>query len=176
MPAVPGATLAVAGGDDEGIGPGLESLARSLGVAERVLFLGAVHGADRTALLHRSALLVLPSHSENFGNVVLEAMAAGTPVVVSGGVGLAEEVRRSGTGLVTAGDPASLGAALAELLADPDRLSRMGEAGRRAVRERYTWDRVAAAMEGVYRELLDGEAAPAVATPAGSLSRTGARP
>jgi glycosyltransferase involved in cell wall biosynthesis len=147
LAAVPGALLAVAGNDEEGIRPALERLARDAGVAERVRFLGPVHGADKGALLHRTAALALPSRSENFGNVILEAWAAGRPVVVTPEVGLAAAVRETGAGIVLDGD---LGRALRELLADPDRLDAMGRRGAEAVRERFGWPVVAAAMEGIY--------------------------
>jgi glycosyltransferase involved in cell wall biosynthesis len=148
---VPGATLAVAGGDAEGILPALQAAASGAGVAARVHFVGEVHGADRAALLHRSTALVLPSHSENFGNVVLEAMAAGTPVVVSPEVGLADEVRDSACGVVVENEPESLAAALRELLARPAaERAALGRAGRAAARERFGWDGVAAAMEAAY--------------------------
>jgi glycosyltransferase involved in cell wall biosynthesis len=147
---VPGAALAVAGNDEEGLRPGLERLARDSGVAERVAFLGPVHGPDKAALLHRTTALVLPSRSENFGNVVLEAWAAGRPVVVTPEVGLAETVRETGAGIVADGD---LGEALRELLADPDRLAAMGRRGTEAVRERFGWAAVAEEMERVYRRV-----------------------
>jgi glycosyltransferase involved in cell wall biosynthesis len=150
---VPDATLALAGGDDEGIRPRLEQSARAAGVADRILFLGPVDGAARTALLHRSAVLALTSYSENFGNAVLEAMAAGTPVLVTEEVGLATEVKSSGAGVVCAGEPSAVGAALRDLLADPERRATMGRAGRGAVAQRYGWAQVAAEMEGVYRQL-----------------------
>lgn len=154
LPRAPKATLAIAGGDEEGIGPSLEELARQHGVADRVRFLGAVQGADRTALLHRSTLLALTSYSENFGNSVLEAMAAGTPVLVTPEVGIAEEVQRSGAGVVATGDPVTLGAALDTLLSDPIELKAMGERGLAAVAERYRWDRIGAAMERAYVDIL----------------------
>jgi len=100
--------------------------------------------------------LVLPSYSENFGNVVLEAMAVGCPVVVTPEVGAAEIVRESGAGEVVDGDPSVLGPALARLLADRAGRLAMGERGRRVVRERYTWPAVAERMEEVYREILSG--------------------
>ena len=145
---VPGALLAVAGNDEEGILPRLERLARDAGLTERLRFLGPVHGGDKAALLHRAAALVLPSRSENFGNVVLEAWAAGRPVAVTPEVGLAATVRETGAGIVADGD---LGAALRGLLADPARLDEMGRRGMEAVRERFGWPAVAREMEEVYR-------------------------
>lgn len=142
----PGAVLAVAGNDEEGIRPDLEGLARDADVAERVVFLGPVHGMDKAALLHRAAALVLPSRSENFGNVVLEAWAAGRPVVVTPGVGLAGSVRETGGGIVAE----DLGEALRDLLTHPQTADEMGRRGAEAVRSRFGWAAVAARMEEVY--------------------------
>jgi glycosyltransferase involved in cell wall biosynthesis len=150
----PGAVLAVAGNDDEGYRPELERLAREADVADRVLFLGAVGGADKAALLHRAAALVLPSYSENFGNSVLEALAVGRPAVVTPEVGLAAVLRETGSGRVVAGDPESLGGALRELLADPAAADVMGRRGAETARERFGWATVAAAMESVYQRVL----------------------
>jgi glycosyltransferase involved in cell wall biosynthesis len=154
----PETTLAVAGNDEEGIRPRLENLAREAGVADRVVFLGPVDGADKAALLQHCAALVLPSYSENFGNSVLEAMAAGRPVAVTPEVGLAGVVREERAGIVADGAPAVLGEALRALLADPEREA-MGRRGAEAARRRFGWEAVAAQMEGVYRESL-GEHAP----------------
>ncbi len=79
--------------------------------------------------------------------MILEAWAAGRPVAATPEVGLAATVRETGAGVVAEGD---LGAALRELLADPDRLDAMGRRGAEVVRERFGWPVVAAAMEGIY--------------------------
>lgn len=147
---VPGVNLALAGNDEERITPDLQRLAREHGVADRTVFLGPVHGPEKAALLHRASALVLPSTSENFGNVVLEAWAAGRPAVVTPGVGLAAAVRETGAGVVAEGDPVRLGDALRDLLADPDRLDDMGRRGAEAVRERFGWAAVAREMEDLY--------------------------
>ena len=99
------ARLVIAGNDEEQYRPALEERARQLGLADRVTFTGPVHGAGKAALLTGAQLLVLPSYSENFGNVVLEAMAAGRPVVVTPEVGLAPVVTSTGAGLVADGGP-----------------------------------------------------------------------
>lgn len=151
---VPGVTLTLAGNDEEGITPDLQRLAREHGVADRTVFLGPVHGPEKAALLHRTAALVLPSTSENFGNVVLEAWAAGRPAVVAPGVGLAQAVRETGAGIVADGDPVRLGDALRDLLADPDRLDEMGRRGSEVVRERFGWAAVARDMEALYLRVL----------------------
>jgi glycosyltransferase involved in cell wall biosynthesis len=151
---LPGAALAIAGNDEEGYRAKLERLAAAAGVAGRVHYLGPVHGADKAALLRRADLLVLASYSENFGNVVLEAMAAGLPVVVTPEVGLAEVVREHGAGTVCDGDPPRLAAALRQLLDDPQARRAMGRRGAEAAARRFGWETVAARMEEVYGEIL----------------------
>ena len=153
---VPAAVLAVAGNDEEGYLPKLRRIARDVGVAERVAFLGFVSGNDRAALLHHAAALVLPSYSENFGNAVLEAMAAARPVVVTPEVGLAPVVREERAGIVAAGDPGELAAALRELLADPTLAGEMGRHGAAAAVRRFGWPAMAESMERVYAEILRG--------------------
>lgn len=154
LPLIKRARLVVAGGDEDGYQPALERTIATLGVQERVLFLGPVAGDDKAALLGSACALVLPSYSENFGNAVLEAMAAGCPVVVTPEVGLSSLVERSGAGVVVPGEPAQLAAALQDLLADPCRRREMGLRGRRIAAERFGWDRVAAEMEGVYARIV----------------------
>lgn len=160
MAAVPGAVLAVAGNDEEGYTPKLRRLAEEAGLAGRVVFLGAVDGADRAALLNRAAVLALPSHSENFGNAVLEALAVGCPAVVTPEVGLASLVSAEGCGIVAPGDPRALGEALRQVLADAERRQEMGRRGALAAR-RYSWAAVAESMEEVYRSVLAGAASAA---------------
>lgn len=143
MRLLPEARLTIAGNDEE-------NYRVTLPHAENVRFIGPVSGEAKDELLRRAAALVLPSYSENFGNVVLEAMAVGAPVVVTPEVGLAAEVERSGAGVVTPNDPPTLAAALRALLADPARRAEMGRRGRAVVEARYTWERVAAQMEELY--------------------------
>jgi len=143
MRLLPEARLTVAGNDEENYRTTLPEL-------DNVRFVGPVSGEAKQELLRRAAALVLPSYNENFGNSVLEAMAVGTPVVVTPEVGLAAEVERSGAGIVTPNEPAQLATALRALLADPQRRAAMGRGGRAAVEARYSWERIAVQMEEVY--------------------------
>jgi glycosyltransferase involved in cell wall biosynthesis len=152
---VPGLTLVVAGNDDEDYWPKMRKLADELGIAGRIRNVGFVEGKRKESLIARAALLALPSYSENFGNVVLEAMALGVPVVVTPEVGLAHVVAETRSGLVVEGEPALLAAAIASLVGDPALRRRLGDNGRTAA-TLYTWDSVAKRIEHEYRSLVDG--------------------
>ena len=147
-----GARVLIAG-DGEHRGA-LEAKAGELGLVASgaVSFLGRC-GAPRVAgLLSGAAALVVPSTYEGMPLVVLEAMAAGIPVVASRVSGIPEVVVDGETGwLVPAEDPAALAGALAEVLADRAEARRRGEAGRLRVAERYRPEAVA----GLWREIVE---------------------
>jgi len=148
----PGIRLVVAGNDEEGYASKLELLATRFAVRERVIFAGPVYGDDKAALIAQARALVLPSYSENFGNVVLEAMAAGRPVIVSAAVGVADLVRDNDCGVVIEDGAEQLGRAIAHVAADPEAGDEMGRRGQ-TVAGRYSWDSVAAQMEALYQSL-----------------------
>ena len=145
--------VVVAGIDDEGLRVSLEADAARLGLADRLVFTGPVAGAGKQALLANAQLLVLPSYSENFGNVVLEAMAAGCPVIVTPEVGAAPIVAAAGAGWVVSGEPSILGSRISSLAANAELRAGMSARAREAARD-YTWDSVAGQMESVYGGLL----------------------
>jgi glycosyltransferase involved in cell wall biosynthesis len=160
---IPDIPLVIAGNDDEEYQPKLLELARTLGVADRVIFLGPVSDAHKWSLYERALMFVLPSYSENFGNVVAEAMAMGCPVVVTSEVGIAPLVEAAGAGVVTDGAPEKLAVTIRELLLDPQRRQEMGRRGVEAAKTRLSWEGVVASTEALYREMLrqdaDGAAA-----------------
>jgi glycosyltransferase involved in cell wall biosynthesis len=156
---IPDIPLVIAGNDDEGYRAVVETLAKSLGVADRLIFVGPVNDSLKWALYEHAQLFVLPSYSENFGNVVAEAMAMGCPVVVSPEVGIAALVQASGAGVVTDGTPQRLAAAIRGLLADDALRSEMGRRGRETARSRLSWSGVAAQMELLYLRILDSRIA-----------------
>jgi glycosyltransferase involved in cell wall biosynthesis len=154
----PGIHAVIAGPDDDGNRASLERLACECGVAGRLRFLDPVHGAAKWSLLRNARVLVLPSQSENFGNAVLEAMAVGTPVLVSPGVGLARAVQDAGCGLVVEPEPGALGAALEQLWRNAPLRRAMGARGRALAERAYALPRVAGQMADLYRSILDARA------------------
>lgn len=151
---VPDIPLVIAGNDDENYRPRLEELARSVGVADRVLFVGPASDVQKWALYARAQLFVLPSYSENFGNVVAEAMAMGCPSLVTAEVGIAPLLTATGAGKVVSGAPEALAAEVRELLADPAARQEMGRRGAEAARAELSWPGVAAQVERLYRDML----------------------
>jgi len=133
--------------------PGLEALARSLGLADRVRFAGPIDDADLPALYAGAALLALPSLEEGFGLPALEAMACGTPVVAADR-GAIPEVVGDAAVLVDPEDEPALGAALARVLSTPalrTELSRRGLARAQAFSPDRTAGRVLALLRQVSR-------------------------
>ncbi|MBC8724701.1 glycosyltransferase [Paraburkholderia sp. 31.1] len=92
--------LVVAGPDDHGLGARLRREAVRLGIADRVSWPGMVTGAHKWSLLRAADVMVLPSHQENFGVVVAEALACGVPVLLTDKVGIWQEVIADGAGFV----------------------------------------------------------------------------
>src|SRR6266511_953976 len=133
---VSGATLRIVGdGTDR---PRLERIARTLGVAERVRFLGSVDDAALKRLYATSDVFALPSVQEGFGLVYLEAMAHGLPCVIASGTATAEVVDPGGTGIaVDPGDVDQLADAICVLLNDRACWLRMSRAAADAFQERY---------------------------------------
>lgn len=125
----------------------LEALARSLGVEDRVEFLGFVSDEDKLDLFRRSWVHVLTSPKEGWGIANMEAAACGTPTVSSDSPGLRESVLDGETGLlVPHGDVAALSRAVLELLDDDEGRAAMGHAAVRFARA-FSWDASAEAME-----------------------------
>jgi glycosyltransferase involved in cell wall biosynthesis len=139
--------------------PALEAEIRALGLEDRVRLLG--HRHDAAALLGACDVFVLPSLFEGLPVSVLEAMAAGRPVVATAVVGTTEAVVDGVTGLlVPPRDPAALARAISRLLEDPELARRLGAAGRARVEERFSADAMAHRVSDLYDEILAAPAPP----------------
>lgn len=126
----------------------------SHGMLRTTSFDGALRRSELAERIRRATLMLVPSHSETFGLVALEAAASGVPVIARDAGGLREAVLDGETGILVPGDdPRDWARATEELLADPDRLASLGESARAHALTR-SWGASAAGLLDVYRALL----------------------
>jgi glycosyltransferase involved in cell wall biosynthesis len=115
----PEAVLVVAGDGDKTLLEGLKRQANQLGLGEGILWAGFLQGEIKRNALADADLFVLPSHSENFGVAVVEAMGCGVPVIVSDQVGIHREIAEAEAGLVVECSVPQLEEALTRAVCDP---------------------------------------------------------
>ncbi|HEX7329892.1 MAG TPA: glycosyltransferase [Pyrinomonadaceae bacterium] len=120
---------------------------------DRILFTGWLEGERKNVVLSRASLLALPSHQENFGLCVMEALAYSVPVLVSPNVNLATEIASAKAGWISAIDKESLAAKLAEALQGEEELARRGRAGKQ-LSQKYSWENAARDLTQLYTEIL----------------------
>ena len=134
-------------------------LAAELGIARRFKWLGQIDRPGKLRLLDSIDVFAMPTiHPEAKGLPVIEALAAGVPVVAPAHGGFPELLGASAGGerpglLHVPADPADLARAISMVLDDPERATRMGRAGHEIVRERHTFDTMAAGHEAIYERL-----------------------
>lgn len=134
----------------------LKNKAMDLSVANRIYFTGYIDDETRDFLYREAAVAVFPSLYEPFGMVVLEAMAAGTPVVVADVGGLSEIVAHEVNGLkFYTGNPNSLADNVLRLLYEPDLAAQLAATAEQEIRRLYTWQEIARQTQLVYAEVKD---------------------
>lgn len=147
-----GVDVVFAGPDGGAVGPLRRQLER-LGLASRAHFVGSLHGRDKVAAFAGCACFCLPSRQEGFSMAILEAMACRRPVVITEACHF-PEVSSAGAGVVVQGEGDAIVSALAgamdAVLSSSERARGMGEAGRRLVEDRFTWDAAAALCVDAY--------------------------
>jgi len=136
------------------VGGGIEQAALTARAAERGVlgaFSFAGHCEDVANRLADADIFVLPTRSDASPNAVVEAMAAGLPIVVSDVDGVSELIEDGRSGLLVPPDsPRALAQTLCQLMADPSAASRLGAAARQRALARHSFERMVAAFEGVY--------------------------
>ena len=150
------AHLCIAGPDREGYAPALQRLARSHGVERRVRFAGMVEGAEKFALLAAADVLALPSRYENFGLVVIEALAAGTPAVISDQVATWRDLVPAGVAAAVPLRCKPLAKRLSCWLNAPEHLQRLGERARCYARKHHNQDVIAQRWCAHYDRIVRG--------------------
>jgi glycosyltransferase involved in cell wall biosynthesis len=147
--------IVFAGPDGDGMKAKLQRRADDLGVANRVKILGAVFGKEKWNAFRDADVFVLPSQNENFGNSACEAIAVGTPVIVTDKCGVAP-LLADVAGLVVEHDARAIERALERVLWGPGVHEQLS-AGCKKVLARLDWDGPAQEMENLYERLVKGE-------------------
>ncbi|QJC53988.1 glycosyltransferase family 1 protein [Paenibacillus albicereus] len=136
-----------------GDGPALPEL--KAGAPDGAIFAGYREGEELAELYASADLFVFPSSTETFGNVALEAMASGLPVIGADAGGIRESVRHEATGLLCPpGDAAAFAAAIERLAASPDEARRMGEEGRKHALSQ-SWEAILDDLLDQYGEVIE---------------------
>ena len=149
-------TLVVAGEGEPAYVERCKGLAARLGIDDSVRWLGHITSESKVALLHEADAYVLPSLSENFGNSIAEALAAGTMVITTKNTpwGLVED---AGCGLIASADIKSIAGALLEMgKRTRPQLKEMGALGRRLVEERFSLHATVNGLERLYHWVING--------------------
>ena len=144
--------LLFTGPDEGGVRSRLEVMASQLGAASRVHFSAPVFGEAKWPAYRDADVFVLPSQNENFGNTAAEAVAAGTPVIVTEQCGIAP-LLKDRAGLVVSHDASELATALSRLLTDSQLLQDL-KTGCKVVASELGWDAPVSQMEGLYAQLV----------------------
>jgi glycosyltransferase involved in cell wall biosynthesis len=151
--------LVFVGPEEEGMEARLRQLARELGVHSRVKFTGPVYGEEKWSAYRDANVFVLPSQNENFGNAAAEAIAAGTPVVVTDQCGIAPLLADK-AGLVVPHDAVALARAIKQVITEHDLRERLAE-GCKEVAMKLGWEEPVRQMEILYNELAKASGASA---------------
>jgi D-inositol-3-phosphate glycosyltransferase len=133
----------------------LKAIAAEVGIRDRVDFIGSVAHHELPYFYAAADVCVMPSYSESFGLVALEAQACGCPVVASGVSGLRSVVRDEVSGyLIDEHDPAMYAERIGRLLADSELAQQMGRRGR-LLAQRFSWTRTANRLEELFDQVVE---------------------
>jgi len=150
----PSAALVLAGAGNAELVDGLHAQAKKLGIEAHVFWPGFLKGEEKRNAFADADLFVLPSRSENFGIAVVEAMAAGCPVVVSDQVGIHGDIAAANAGAVVRCDAGELGRAICRLLADRPARALMGFNGKCLTQTNYSIETVTSRLIAAYNAAL----------------------
>lgn len=146
--------LVIAGPDYGGYQRELEAMIAQAGIGDRVIFTGMLHGGERVEALVDAELFALPSYQENFGNAVVEALAAATPVIISDQVNIWRELQSAGVAGVVPLDAGALARELDRWLADDALRRTASERARDFVWKHYDWRQIARRWQEHYARLI----------------------
>jgi glycosyltransferase involved in cell wall biosynthesis len=144
-------------GPDGGFEATLRELSAQFNLVKRVRFTGMLNSEERKLLFACSNIATLVSHGENFGVAIVEAMAAGIPVIVSKKVCIHHDITKAGAGYAVDVGEDSLANALKQMLQSPIMTTKMGQVAAQTARNYYDIEKVTKSMANVYQKILNGE-------------------
>jgi len=146
-------TLTIAGGGDDSYIDQLKKLAAENNIADKISWIG-FQGADKFDLLAKHDLMILPSHDENFGNVVIESLSVGTAVLISENVGLADYVAENNMGWICQTNAASLSDAINRIGNHNPELKNIREFAPAKVRDDFNEDNLVKKYIEMYNTII----------------------
>jgi glycosyltransferase involved in cell wall biosynthesis len=149
----PQVMLVVAGSGEHAFTARLQREAARLGIAADILWTGFLSGEEKWAALADADIFVLPSYSENFGVAVVEAMAAGLPVVVTDQIGIHREISDARAGIVVSCDPAPLAQGLAVLISDKNLRAELSQRASCLARTKFSPETATKSLIALYQEI-----------------------
>ena len=155
----PDAVLVLAGNDEQNLLPGLRARIADRNLTDRFIVPGMVTGERKLDLLARADLFVLPSVGEGLSMAILEALASGTPAIISRECNLSI-VSEAGAGAVVGRSAAEFADALSRFLADPAMLEEAGERAYLLARDHFGWTPILDRLEAIYSKALHAEDRP----------------
>jgi glycosyltransferase involved in cell wall biosynthesis len=144
----------LAGSGDQKYEDRIRAMIKSAGLSHCTTFTGFVEGTAKAKLFRAADIFVLPSHGENFGIAVVEAMAFGLPVIVSDRVNIHNEIERAQAGLIVSPAAAELGVAIRTLADNPSLRREMGKQGRELVASSFSGASTARETLKIYRDII----------------------
>ena len=147
--------LVVVGPDERGYKKEIEGWIKKYGLEKKIIFTGLLVGRDKWGAYRDAEAFLLPSYSENFGMVVVEAMAMGTPVIISDKVGIYKEIKENEAGVVARTNKESLYQGMRKVLADRNFAQKIARNGKKLVEKNYDIKEVARKMEEMYANIIE---------------------
>jgi glycosyltransferase involved in cell wall biosynthesis len=132
----------------------IKSLILSNHIYNNTYLVGFVQEEFKDILIQGSDLFVLTSHSENFGIVILEALAAGLPLLLTPGVALSSIVKEHQVGYITKLDVSAIASTLEKFLSNPEAIKEMSQRARELVSDKYSWEHISTKLQKIYADII----------------------
>ena len=146
--------LVIAGSGDPDYVNQIKDLLKTHDICDRTHMIGFVKGETKNLYLQGADIFALTSHSENFGIAAIEALAAGTPVLITDGVAIAPMVKEQAIGYVTQLEVEAIASIIQEFFDHPDIAKQKGDRATLYIAEHYSWAKITCRLMTVYKNLL----------------------